>query len=285
MTPSSCQAGSLRPRVRARRLRRRLRRRHARSQDPRDGPAGPHVAVQPRPPWRDQRRGQRRRRRRHPHPDPRPASSARSATSTSRPPAPTPSASAFLPADPAEADAAAAAIEKLADAEGLTVLGWRDVPVDNSTIGSMARDAEPTFRQLFVAAADGDARRASSSTGKAFILRKRIEHETEPGWRRHLLPVAVGSDHRLQGHAHARCSCRSSSPTSTTSATRPPSPWSTPGSRPTRSRRGRWPTRTGWSPTTARSTPCRATRTGCGPARARSSRRCSATRSSGPSRS
>ena len=81
----------------------------------------------------------------------------------------------FLPKDASEADEAATAIAKLADAEGLTVLGWRDVPTDNSMIGSMARHAEPTFRQLFVSANDG-------STGidldrKAFVLRKRIEHE------------------------------------------------------------------------------------------------------------
>ena len=85
----------------------------------------------------------------------------------------------FLPQDEADADAAAAEIGKLADAEGLSVLGWRDVPVDDSMIGSMAKEAEPRFRQLFVSAADG-------STGidldrKAFVLRKRIEHEVDGG--------------------------------------------------------------------------------------------------------
>jgi glutamate synthase (NADPH) large chain len=88
---------------------------------------------------------------------------------------------AFLPGDDEEAAAAATAVEKLADSERLRVLGWRDVPVDNSSIGSMARDVEPTFRQLFLA--------AESSTGllsgieldrRVFVLRKRIEHETEP---------------------------------------------------------------------------------------------------------
>ena len=82
---------------------------------------------------------------------------------------------AFLPGGEDAAASAQAAIAKLADAEGLQVLGWRDVPTDNSMIGSMARDAEPIFRQLFVAASDG-------ATGidldrKAFVLRKRIEHE------------------------------------------------------------------------------------------------------------
>ncbi|MGK2929278.1 MAG: glutamate synthase large subunit [Acidimicrobiales bacterium] len=88
---------------------------------------------------------------------------------------------AFLPGDRAEADAAATAIEKLVDAEGLTLLGWRDVPIDDSTIGSMARDAEPTFRQLFVAGdSGGDALTGIDLDRRAFVLRKRVEHETEP---------------------------------------------------------------------------------------------------------
>src|ERR671939_168323 len=37
---------------------------------------------------------------------------------------------AFLPTDDDEAAAAVAAIERIADDEGLRVLGWRDVPTD-----------------------------------------------------------------------------------------------------------------------------------------------------------
>ena len=54
----------------------------------------------------------------------------------------------------------------------------------------------------------------------------------------------------------------------------------TPASRPTPSRRGRWPTRTATSPTTARSTPSRATATGCAPARRCSPATCSPATSS-----
>ena len=85
---------------------------------------------------------------------------------------------AFLPQDAAEADRAAASIDKLAAAEGLAVLGWRDVPIDNSMIGSMAREAEPTFRQLFVAGAEGTLTGIDLDR-KAFILRKRAEHESD----------------------------------------------------------------------------------------------------------
>ncbi|WP_330238381.1 glutamate synthase large subunit [Streptomyces sp. NBC_00525] len=79
---------------------------------------------------------------------------------------------AFLPAD--DSTAAVAALETLAAEEGLTVLGWREVPVTPGILGNGARATMPEFRQLFVA--DGE------STGialdrKAFVLRKRAERE------------------------------------------------------------------------------------------------------------
>ena len=81
---------------------------------------------------------------------------------------------AFLPADGAAADAAAAAIEKVVAEEGLDVLGWRDVPFDDSEIGDSARSTMPTFRQLFVA----DGRSAGIELDRcAYVARKRVEHE------------------------------------------------------------------------------------------------------------
>ena len=62
-------SGTLRPAVRARRLRRRLRRRHQGPQVQRDRPAGDPGPAEPRPPRRLRLRGQHRRRRRHPDPD------------------------------------------------------------------------------------------------------------------------------------------------------------------------------------------------------------------------
>ncbi|MGI8937269.1 MAG: glutamate synthase large subunit [Iamia sp.] len=88
---------------------------------------------------------------------------------------------AFLPQGADEADAAAEAIDKIVASEGLAVLGWRAVPVDTSSLGSMARDVEPTFRQVFLAAGDGELSGLDLER-RAFILRKRIEHEVgEPG--------------------------------------------------------------------------------------------------------
>ncbi|MEX1177225.1 MAG: glutamate synthase large subunit [Nitriliruptor sp.] len=89
---------------------------------------------------------------------------------------------AFLPQDPALADDAAKAVDAVVADEGLRVLGWRDVPIDNSAIGSMASDVEPTFRQLFIAAREDDAPLSGLDLERrAFVVRKRIEHEVGIG--------------------------------------------------------------------------------------------------------
>ncbi|MGH3724659.1 MAG: glutamate synthase large subunit [Mycobacterium sp.] len=79
---------------------------------------------------------------------------------------------AFLPQGSKDAAAACEAVGKIVEAEGLTVLGWREVPHDDSSLGALARDAMPTFRQLFIAGASGiDLER------RVYVVRKRIEHE------------------------------------------------------------------------------------------------------------
>jgi len=81
---------------------------------------------------------------------------------------------AFLPQDPDARGAAIAAIERLGDEEGLTVLGWRDVPVDDSMIGEQAREMMPVFRHVFI---DGNGFEGLDLERRVFMLRKRIEHE------------------------------------------------------------------------------------------------------------
>ncbi|MDQ2638219.1 MAG: glutamate synthase subunit alpha, partial [Actinomycetota bacterium] len=79
---------------------------------------------------------------------------------------------AFLPQSSKDAATASEAVEKIAEAEGLRVLGWREVPTDESSLGALARDAMPAFRQLFLAGASGmDLER------RAYVVRKRAEHE------------------------------------------------------------------------------------------------------------
>src|SRR5690348_5470180 len=67
------------------------------------------------------------------------------------------------------------ALVRLAAAEGLTILGWREVPFDITACGDGARAVLPDVLQLFVAGADGQ--RGMELERMAFCLRKRAEHE------------------------------------------------------------------------------------------------------------
>ncbi|MGB3010858.1 MAG: glutamate synthase large subunit [Mycobacterium sp.] len=79
---------------------------------------------------------------------------------------------AFLPQSSRDAAAACQAFEAIVAAEGLTLLGWRDVPTDDSSLGALARDAMPTFRQPFIGGATG-----MELERRAYVVRKRAEHE------------------------------------------------------------------------------------------------------------
>src|SRR6478735_5909182 len=79
---------------------------------------------------------------------------------------------AFLPQSSKDAATACEAVEKIVEAEGLEVLGWREVPTDESSLGALARDAMPTFRQLFISGTSG-----MNLERRAYVVRKRAEHE------------------------------------------------------------------------------------------------------------
>ena len=83
---------------------------------------------------------------------------------------------AFLPIEESEAAKARTVIEGVAADEGLTVLGWRDVPVEASILGTMSRDCMPSFQLLFVTT-PGHALSGVELDRRAFGLRKRAEHE------------------------------------------------------------------------------------------------------------
>ncbi|WP_243729093.1 glutamate synthase large subunit [Nesterenkonia sphaerica] len=87
---------------------------------------------------------------------------------------------AFLPQDEAEREDIIASFEEMAEVQGLTVLGWRDVPVDDSMIGSLSRDAMPFFKQAFLTMADEDSLEYQESAPgtldqRAWRLRKRAQ--------------------------------------------------------------------------------------------------------------
>ena len=69
-------------------------------------------------------------------------------------------------------------MEAIAREEGLTVLGWRDVPIAADLVGQAARDCMPHFVQLIVADADRETPRSGIELDRlAFCLRKRAELE------------------------------------------------------------------------------------------------------------
>ncbi len=79
----------------------------------------------------------------------------------------------FLPHAEAERGWIMAEFEKIIREEGQSLLGWRDVPTDDSSVGPTARACEPTFKQIFIARAAG-----LDDLGferRLYIIRKRIE--------------------------------------------------------------------------------------------------------------
>jgi len=88
---------------------------------------------------------------------------------------------AFMPSDAKAAADERHAIESLAKEEGLTVLGWREVPTRPEVIGEQARAAMPAFWQLFVASAKVNAKGQALSgialDRQTFRLRKRAERK------------------------------------------------------------------------------------------------------------
>ena len=65
-------------------------------------------------------------------------------------------------------------VERIAAEEGLDVLGWREVQTDPSVIGRDARRTMPAIRQVFI---DGRGASAMALERRAYVVRKRIEHE------------------------------------------------------------------------------------------------------------
>ncbi|MBB1029784.1 glutamate synthase large subunit [Dietzia sp. SLG310A2-38A2] len=85
----------------------------------------------------------------------------------------------FLPQSRMLAMDAKRLVERIAAEQGVTVIGWREVPVDDSTVGAISRDAQPTIHQIFVkaAGADGALLTELALERKCFVVRKRCEHE------------------------------------------------------------------------------------------------------------
>ncbi|HEV8094624.1 MAG TPA: glutamate synthase-related protein [Burkholderiales bacterium] len=81
----------------------------------------------------------------------------------------------FLPRDPASRLACEYEIERAIKDEGQVLLGWRDVPVDNSDLAEPARKLEPVVRQVFVGRGAG-VTVTDALERKLYIIRKSSGH-------------------------------------------------------------------------------------------------------------
>ncbi|HEV7219419.1 MAG TPA: glutamate synthase large subunit [Terriglobales bacterium] len=81
----------------------------------------------------------------------------------------------FLPVERHQRLQCEGILERIIREEGLSVLGWRDTPVDGDAIGRMARASQPYIQQIFVARPDGLDEDAFER--KLYVVRKLMERE------------------------------------------------------------------------------------------------------------
>jgi glutamate synthase (NADPH/NADH) large chain len=84
----------------------------------------------------------------------------------------------FLPSNAESRRACEAAIERTVRYEGQVLLGWRDVPVDNSGLAQAAKDIEPVIRQVFIGRGEGVGD-ADALERKLYVIRKEAGHRVQ----------------------------------------------------------------------------------------------------------
>jgi len=80
----------------------------------------------------------------------------------------------FLPTDKKELDFCTGVFEDTISEEDQSLLGWRDVPVDDSVIGQGAKDSAPVIRQVFIGA-NRNIKNQLHFERKLYVIRKRVE--------------------------------------------------------------------------------------------------------------
>ena len=81
----------------------------------------------------------------------------------------------FLPRDEGTRQLAIEAFARVVPEEGQTILGWRDVPIDNSVLGFSVKPIEPVIRQIFIGRG-ADCADVAAFERKLFVIRKRVHH-------------------------------------------------------------------------------------------------------------
>src|SRR6516225_1494619 len=102
----------------------------------------------------------------------------------------------FMPRDPDWRQVIRDIYSQMIKREGMTLLGWREVPTDNSTLGESVKPTEPVHLQVFI----GRGKRIKSETEferRLYILRKSISHA-----------IYTRKERRLSGYYPVSISCR-----------------------------------------------------------------------------
>jgi Glutamate synthase domain 2 len=81
----------------------------------------------------------------------------------------------FLPVEPQQRLICEGILERIIREEGLTLLGWRDTPVNADAIGRVARASQPYIEQVFVGGAPGMTE--DELERRLYVVRKRAENE------------------------------------------------------------------------------------------------------------
>ena len=102
----------------------------------------------------------------------------------------------FMPRDPEWRGVIRGIYADMVRREGLNLLGWREVPTDNSTLGESVKPTEPVHLQVFI----GQGRKSLSETEferRLYILRKAISNA-----------IYTRRERRLAGYYPVSISCR-----------------------------------------------------------------------------
>ena len=102
----------------------------------------------------------------------------------------------FMPRDAGGEEIVRTTLERVIADEGLVLLGWRDVPTDNSHLGHTVLPTEPKHAQIFIARGEGTPDEDSFER-RLFILRKVISNV-----------IYGANDPRTKGYYPVSLSCR-----------------------------------------------------------------------------
>ena len=80
----------------------------------------------------------------------------------------------FLPTDSKQRAFCKETFERIVAEEGQVLLGWREVPRDNSPIGQTARDVEPVIEQVFIKKGTVPQTDSLAFDRKLYVIRKRV---------------------------------------------------------------------------------------------------------------